>query len=73
MEMAREAYYAPSRVNLERSKTKFNQNMPFEVKKKIIRYKNENNLAFFDKMIMFSNVLCEKIGDDEYRLKRVFS
>ena len=73
MQIEKEAYYAPSKADVERSKTLFNQGMALQVKKKLIRYKSENNLDFFDNTITHAGVLCEKIRDGEYRFKKVFN
>ena len=66
----REAHY--KRTNLEKIKKKFNQAMGLEIQIKAIRYRNEHNLAFFDKMITHSHVLCEKGEDGEYQIREVF-
>lgn len=72
MQKEQEAYYNPNRGSVERTKVKFNQTMASEVKIKMIQYKNENNLAFFDKMITHAGILCEKVGEGEYCFKKVF-
>ena len=73
MQNEQKAYYAPNKVNIEKTKTKFNQSMAFEMKMKMIRYKNENNLEFFNKILTHAEVLCEKVEEGEYRIKKVFS
>ena len=73
MQNEQKAYYTPNTVNIEKTKTKFNQNMAFEIKMKMIRYRNENNLEFFNKILTHAGVLCEKVGEGEYRFKKVFS
>ena len=72
MQEERKAHYAPNKTNVEKTKEKFNQNIIFEIKKKFIRYKNENNLPFFDKMMTHAGVLCNQIEDGEYDVWKVF-
>ena len=73
MKREQEAYHAQSKVNVHKTKIKFNQRIAFEIKKNIIRYKSENNLAFFEKRITHADVLCEKVGEGEYLFNKVFS
>ena len=47
--------------------------MIFEIYKKCIRYKNENNSAFFDEMIAHEGVLCKKGEDGAYQVREVFT
>ena len=58
-----------TRVNF---KTKFNSILEFEINAKLLRYKNENNIALFDKIITHESVLCEKQEDGEYQIREVF-
>ena len=53
----RAAYHAIKKTKLENSKTKFNHAVRFEMHLKIIRYRNENNLAFLEKIITHAEVL----------------
>ena len=73
MQEEREAHYAPNKPNLEKTKQKFNKSMGLEIQIKAIRYKNENNLASFDKIITHAEVLCKKAEDGEYQIRHVFT
>ena len=73
MQEEREAYHATKKTDLEKTKRNFNQAMGFEIYKKSIRYKNENNSAFFDKMITHEGVLCKKGEDGVYQVREVFT
>ena len=72
MKMEQEAYHTPNKVNVAQAKVKFNQSMALQVKRKLYQYKYENKLEFFDKIVTHANVLCQKVADDEYRMKQVF-
>ena len=72
LEVEREAFYAPNRANIEKIRRKLNEAMALEIHIKAFRYKNENNLAFFDKKFTHAEVLCEKGEDGEYRVTDVF-
>ena len=67
----REAHHS-LKPNIEKTKRKFNQALEFEIYQKVIRYKNENNLDFLDKMITHAEVLCIKQSDGEYQEKKLF-
>ena len=69
----RAAYHTLKKPNLENTKKKINQALGFEIHLKIIRYRNENNLAFFEKIIAHGEVVCRKGEDGEYEIKQVFS
>ena len=71
MQEEKEAYHS-SKPNLEKIKKKFNQAIEFEIHIKVIRYKNENNLAFFDKVITHEEVLCKKHENGEYQVTEMF-
>ena len=71
MQEEKEAYHS-SKPSLERIKKKFNQTMEFEIHLKVIRYENENNIAFFDKVITHEEVLCKKLENEEYQITEVF-
>ena len=73
MQEEREAHYAPNISKLKKTKSKLNEIIGFEVQIKAIRYKNENNLAFFDKIITHAEVLCKKTEDGEYQIRHVFA
>ena len=69
----REAYHASkTRVNVEYIKRKLNQALELEIEKKIIRYQNENNVAFFEKNIAYKEILCKKGLDEGYEIRKVF-
>ena len=43
--------------------------MKFEIDINVIRYKNENSLPFFDKIITHKEILCKKIEGGNYEIK----
>ena len=43
--------------------------MAFEVKHHLYRFKNENKIRIFDKIIAYQAILCEKLHDGEYIFK----
>ena len=57
-----------SQPNLEKTKKTFNQTLGLEIQVKIIRYKNENNLEFLEKLITHAEVICKKREDEEYQI-----
>ena len=67
----RDAHYA--QINEEKIRKKFNEYMGSEILIKAFRYKNENNIGLFDKIITHESVLCEKQEDGEYQIREVFS
>ena len=69
MQCEREAYHSPNTLNIETSKTKFNQTMTSEMKVKMMQYKN---VDFVHKILTHSGILCEKIVEEEYRFTKVF-
>ena len=72
-EAEKAAYYAPTRVTLEKFKQHFNEDLKFEIQIKAFQYKNENKLDIFDKIITHAEVLCQKRDNGEYRIPPVFS
>ena len=71
MQFERTSFYAPP--SLELFKAKFNQAMVYEIKGLMIRYKNENKLATFDKLIAYKGILCKKVKEGEYRFQIILS
>ena len=69
----RTAYHALKKPNLEDTKKRFNQALGLEIHIKTIRYRNENNLAFLEKIITHAEVLCKKREDGEYEIRQVFN
>ena len=66
------AYNANRVPYLQFVKHKFNAEVEFEINKKILRYKNDNNLPVFEKFFTYKNVLCSKRNDGFYEIKKVF-
>ena len=73
MQFERISYHSPNVASFELFKAKFNQSMASEVKQLMFRYNNENKLSIFDSTIAYQGILCEKIQDGEYRLKKLLS
>ena len=65
----RKAYHSSRAVSFELFKAKFNQSMALEIKHHLFRFKNENKLPSFDKIIAYQGILCEKIQEGEYQFK----
>ena len=53
-------------------KAKFNQMIAREVKHLMYRLNNEGKLDKFEEVVAFKGIICEKKGQGEYLLKRVF-
>ena len=66
------AYHLTKKTNSQNIKRKFNNALELEIILKILRYKNENNLLFFEKLITHGNILCSKIADEEYDIRTIF-
>ena len=43
--------------------------MAQEIKNLLIRFKSENKLPVFDKIVAYGGIICEKVKDGEYRFK----
>ena len=69
----REAFYNTGETDIVKIKQKVNRAIGVEIDMKAFRYKHENNLAFFDKIITHSQVLCEKNQNEEYTIINVFT
>ena len=67
----RAAYYT-LQPSIEKVKVKLNVALDFEIYQKILRYRNNNNLDFFDKIITHAGVLCIKQCNEEYQVKRPY-
>ena len=68
----RAAYHSAKKPNLLNFKTKFNSILEFEINAKLLRYKNENNMAFFEKIITHEQALCKISQGGEYDIIKVF-
>ena len=69
----RTAYHTKKNSNVENTKKKFNQTLSLEIHIKSIRYRNENNLEFWEKLITHGEVICKKDEDGEYEIRQVFN
>ena len=67
----RMAHHSPRAASLESFKAKLNHSISSRIKHVMIRYNSENKLAFFDKIIAYRGILCEKIQEGKYRLKTI--
>ena len=61
LQFERKAHHSPKAASLDLFKAKFNQAIASEIKRLMIRYNNENKIAFFDKIIAYQDILCEKL------------
>ena len=71
MPFERKAYHSPRAVSLDIFKAKFNQAMALEIKYNFFRFKNES--YFWQKIIAYKGILCEKIREGEYRFKVILT
>ena len=69
----RTAYHMSTIPNFDLFKRKFNSTMRREVNMKFLRYKNENKIDFFSKIITFGKALCYEIENEEFIIKDVFA
>ena len=68
----RSTYRHSKEPSVDLFKTKFNQMIAKEVKDLMYRFNNEGRLDKFDEIIPLKGILCQKIGNGEYSLKKVF-
>ena len=61
----RAAYHTSKKPQLEITKRKFNELVKLEIHSKYIRYKNDNNLEYFEKIITHGQILCKKCQNGE--------
>ena len=69
----RTTYHQSKKASEDLFKTKFNQNVARDVKDLMYRFNNEANLAKFDKIVAWKGILCQKICEGKYSLKKVFN
>ena len=72
MQFERAAYHSPQYTSIDLFKAKYNQAMAYEIKCLLIRYKNDNKLTTFDKLIAYKGILCKKIQEGEYQFQTIF-
>ena len=68
----KKAYYSAKAASINLFKAHFNQSVAREIKQLMHRFNNEGKLSKFDEIIAHKGILCEKIADGEYRLKKPF-
>ena len=73
MQSERAAYHASKAPSIDHFKVKFNQDVASEVKRLLHRFNEEGKLPIFDKIVAHQGILCEQVGEGEYRLKKVFN
>jgi len=71
-EQEKTSFYTSKKPQLEKFKQNFKYEIGTQIKAKQIRYKNENKLPFFDKIITYQNVLCTKTDNELYEIANVF-
>ena len=72
LQFERKAYHSSKAASFNLFKAKFNQSMAYDIKQLMFRYNNEGKLSKFDNIIGYQGILCEKIQEGEYRLKKIF-
>ena len=70
--LERRAYHSSQAPSIDLFKAKFNQSLAREVRQFIFRFTNEGNLKKFDEILTFKGILCEKVAEEDYRIKPVF-
>ena len=70
--LERRAYYSSGTVSLAIFGAKFNQSVATEIQHLLDRFESEGKMDEFDKFVACGDVLCEKVQDGEYRIKKVF-
>lgn len=65
----RKAYHSPTVASFDLFKARYNQSMAQEIKNLLFRFKSENKLPVFDKIVAYGGIICEKVKDGEYRFK----
>ena len=68
----RAAYHSSKIPKLGQAKHLLNTEIEFELHRKLWRYKNDGNMATFDKFFAHGNILCRKVTDDEYEFINIF-
>ena len=71
--LERRAYHSPKAANIDLFKSRFNNSLATEVKQLMFRFHSEGNSSKFEEIVAYKGVLCEKVGEEEYRLNSVFS
>ena len=66
------AYHSGKKPNFQTVKRKCNNALELEIILKILRFKNEKNVPFFEKLITYDNVLCSKRDDEDYEIRTIF-
>ena len=65
------AYHAQKTPNLEGFNMRFNSAFQWEMRKKAIRYENENRMDLFEKTMTLGDILCKKVNE-EYEIGDIF-
>ena len=73
MQSERAAYHTSKAPSIDHLKVKINQDVASEVKRLLYRFNEEGKISTFDKIVAHQGILCEQIGEGEYRLKKVFN
>ena len=71
LEEERMAYHAQKTPNLEGFKMRFNSAFQWEMRKKAIRYENENRMDLFEKTMTLGDILCKKVNEG-YEIGDIF-
>ena len=68
----RRAYHQSKIPSVEIFKATYNQTIAKDIKDLMYMLNNERNLHKFDEIIAVGGILCEKKGEGEYSLKKIF-
>ena len=73
LEEERAAHFTLKKTDIEKAKQKFNNVVESEILIKAFRYKNEQKLEFFDKIITHAEILCKKKEEGEYEIRHIYT
>ena len=72
LSLEKKAFHSSKAASIELFKVEFNQSLARDIKQLMYRFNNEGKLSKFDEIIAYKGIICEKIAEGEYRLKKPF-
>ena len=71
LQFERKAYHSSKIPSMDIFKAKLNQSISVELQKWMHIYNNQHKLHIFEKIFAYKNILCLKIKEGEYHVKKV--
>ena len=71
LQFERKAYHSAKIPSMDVFKAKLNQSIASDLKKWMHIYNNQHKLHIFEKIFAHKDILCQKLQEGEYRLKKV--